>query len=209
MHVVSPYRVTGTWGKFSGPGRVEPAPIPDPARLIVPSRFQSSDESSPGQEGSKNTSAPGGSKKTSKKTKKHAKKSKKDDEADASDEHQPLPGGQDDDDDMDDLDGMEELLNLQGDDDEKPRKRQPKKRPASDKNASKKRPAKKCDEPDVDNLCQKAGLSYLQCSGSRYMLSSLSLKVHHFPCEALPFQHMIEGLPDDLLPDFRPIPMEI
>lgn len=40
------------------------------------------------------------------------------------------------------------------------------------------------------------------------MLNSLGLKVHHFPCEAMPFQHMIEGLPDDLSPDARPTPME-
>ena len=149
----------GTWGSYSGPTPVEPPPVPGPASLIVPSRFQSSDESSPGK-GSKDTATAKGSKKTSKKTKK-TKKSKKDDEDDASDEHQPLPGGQDDEDDMDDLDGMDELLNLQGEDDEKPKKRESKKRPASAKKAPKKRPAKKCDELDEDNRPQKAGAFFL------------------------------------------------
>jgi hypothetical protein len=114
----------------------------------VPERFQSSEESSPGQAGpSKPKKDKKDQKKSKKNEKKKGKKTKKrndddDEDKDAEDDHAPLGAGNEDDDDegdFDDLEGYDELLEAQGG------HKSPgsKKRPASAKQAAKKKPAKK------------------------------------------------------------------
>jgi hypothetical protein len=109
----------------------------------VPERFQSSEESSPGQAGpSKPKKDKKDHKKSKKNEKKKGKKTKKrndddDEDKDAEDDHAPLGAGNEDDDDegdFDDLEGYDELLEAQGG------HKSPcsKKRPASAKQAAKK-----------------------------------------------------------------------
>ena len=120
----------------------------------IPSRVgTTSEESSPGAESSK--------KDTKKTTKKHVlkrpassktvtrKMKKQGDDESPDDDHQPLAKGLhrlDDDEDSADLEGLEDLLRLESDEEK------PKKRPASKTRAasgSKKRPAKKVGTPKI------------------------------------------------------------
>lgn len=160
-----------------------------PASLVVPSRFQASEESSPeqGAGGKKGNADKTGKKKKDKKAKKD-KKTKKtpddDEDEECEDDHEPLgKGGGDDDDEgngFDDLDGYDELVDMQ-------ESKGPKKRPASGKAAAcRKKPAKKHDEAGN-------GLKQNWQVGFRRTMFVIFSQTEPANRKVLPFHHMIEG----------------
>lgn len=145
---------TATGSSSSRPLQSAPSAPSAPASLVVPSRFQASEESSPeqgagGKKSEKKEKDKTGKTKKDKKTKKEKKTAKKTNEDDDEDDegceadHEPLGGNGDDDDEGDgfgDLDGYDELVSMQ-------ESKGPKKRPATSKAAApRKKPATKHSE---------------------------------------------------------------
>lgn len=177
---------------------------------LVPDRVQSSEESSPGQTTNPKKKTTDGKKTSKKDTKKEkktkSKKSKNNDDDDNDDEcvdpdHAALGRGDDPDDDgdSDGLSGYGDLFSEDAATGTKTERGGSKKRPAAAKSGPRKRPSKKNDDDAVTEVwgLPKSVLAikskFVFLGWPRRLVATVALK-------ALPFQHMIEGIPAEIPP---------